>query len=262
MHLSYGLIFLVVIVTSTAAGTLAWLVRRIVPVDMLRRHHEMGGAVFLQLGVVFAVLLAFVFNEAWNGYEAAAEAINGECGALHGAAILADNLPGPERARMERAIHDYITVVIGTEWKAMGARENSAAATASFEAMLSTAAKLPAESARMEALKPHIVELLTHAHQERETRLFQLTLGVPTMIWCLLGLFSVILISFLFAFGIDYVASQVAFVAVFAAMLCFALLTVRMLDFPFEGPLRLPPSDFQATLVKVDGLIAAGPAQL
>ncbi|MGH7210490.1 MAG: hypothetical protein ACREF1_03400, partial [Acetobacteraceae bacterium] len=113
MHLSYGLIFLVVIVTSAVAGTLAWLVRRIVPVDMLRRHHEMGGAVFLQLGVVFAVLLAFVFNEAWNGYEAAAEAINGECGGLHGAAILADNLPGPERARMERAIHDYITAVIG-----------------------------------------------------------------------------------------------------------------------------------------------------
>lgn len=256
MQVTYGLIVLVVLGTSATAGALAWLVRRAVPVETLRRHHEMGAAVFLQLGVVFAVLLAFVFSEAWGEYNAAAEAIDGECGSLHGAAILADSLPPPERARMEQAIHDYIAVVIETEWKSMAARRESDAATLSFETMLTTAARLPTETARVSTLKPQIIELLTSAHQQRETRLFQLTLGIPAMIWGLLGLFSFVLISFLFAFGIDYVASQVAFVAIFAAMLCFALLTVRMLDFPFEGPLRLASSDFQRTLVNVDRLIA------
>jgi len=259
--MSYGLIVLVVIGTSVVAGTLALLVRRTVPVETLRRHHEMGAAVFLQLGVIFAVLLAFVFNEAWGEYNAAAEAIDGECGSLHGAAILADSLPAPGREQMEQAIHAYIAVVIATEWKTMAARRKSDAATASFEAMLTTAAQLPAATVRVATLKPQIIGLLTNAHQQRETRLFQLTLGIPAMIWGLLGLFSFVLISFLFAFGIDYVASQVAFVAIFTAMLCFSLLTVRMLDFPFEGPLQLAPSDFQKTLANVDRLIATDPGR-
>ena len=43
-----------------AAFTCA-LLHRIVHRDRFRRYHEVGYAVFLQLGVIFAVLLAFVF---------------------------------------------------------------------------------------------------------------------------------------------------------------------------------------------------------
>ncbi len=255
----YWVMAVVVLGATTVAGLLAWLVRRAVPVDALRRHHEMGAAVFLQLGVVFAVLLAFVFNEAWSEYNAAAEAINRECGSLHGAAILAESLPAPAREQMERAIRDYITAVITVEWKAMALRKNDRPAYVSFETMLTTAARLPSATESAAAVKPQIISLLTQAHQQRETRLFQLTLGIPGLIWSLLSLFSLVLIGFLFVFGIDYIASQIAFVAVFAALLSLALLTVSLLDYPFEGPLRLPPADFQATLVKVDRLIAADP---
>lgn len=255
--MSYWTMALVVLSAATVAGSLAWMVRRAVPIDALRRHHEMGAAVFLQLGVVFAVLLAFVFNEAWSEYNSAAAAINLECGSLHGAAILADSLPEPAREQMERAIHDYITMVITVEWKAMAMRQGSRPAYGTFENMLTTAARLSSATEPASAVKPQIISALTQAHQERETRLFEITQGIPGLIWALLSLFSLVLIGFLFAFGIDYIASQIAFVAVFAAMLSLALLTVSLLDYPFEGPLRIPPSDFQATLAKVDRLIAA-----
>jgi hypothetical protein len=63
----------------------------------LRRYHEVGYAVFLQLGVIFAVLLAFVFNNVWSDYNVAAQAIDSECPSLHGIAILSDRLPSPAR---------------------------------------------------------------------------------------------------------------------------------------------------------------------
>lgn len=40
------------------------LIHRRVENDLRRLHHDVGSVVFLQLGVVFAVLLAFVFSEA------------------------------------------------------------------------------------------------------------------------------------------------------------------------------------------------------
>lgn len=260
--MSYGTIILIIICASTVTGTLAWAVRRSVPVDTLRRHHEMGAAVFLQLGVVFAVLLAFVFNESWGEYNAAADAINQECGSLHGAAMLANSLPEPGRGQVEQAMRTYVASVIAVEWPAMAARRKSEAVSLLFQSLLTSAARLPARSGEAESLKPQIIELLAAAHQQRETRLFQTTQGIPKLIWLLLAVFSLVLTSFLFAFGIDYVASQVGFVAIFTAMLCFTLVTVRLLDFPFEGPLRLSSVDFQSTLAKIDLIIAGDQAGL
>ncbi|MEO8715831.1 MAG: hypothetical protein ABI369_12535, partial [Acetobacteraceae bacterium] len=169
--MSYGLIAVVVLGSGVVFGALAWVVRRLVPVDALRRHHEMGAAVFLQLGVVFAVLLAFVFNEVWNEYNTAAQAINGECGSLHGAAILADSLPEPGRGQIEQAMRAYVAAVIGTEWRDMAERRKSEDASALFEAMLATAARVPTAADPEGTLKPPIIELLASAHQQRETRL-------------------------------------------------------------------------------------------
>jgi hypothetical protein len=43
----------------------------------------------MQLGVVFAVLLAFVFNEVRSEYNESAQAIVLEISAMHGAAVIA-----------------------------------------------------------------------------------------------------------------------------------------------------------------------------
>ena len=83
------------------------LVRRALGVDTRREHHDVGNPVYLQIGVVFAVLLAFVFNEVFGEYNAAAQAINGECGALHGAALLAHQLPDRHGRGVEEAILNY-----------------------------------------------------------------------------------------------------------------------------------------------------------
>ncbi|HKD43850.1 MAG TPA: hypothetical protein VKB87_26440 [Myxococcaceae bacterium] len=51
--------------------------------------------------------------------------------------------------------------------------------------------------------------------------------------------------------------SKAVLVGVFTCSLTLALLTVRMLDFPFESALALPSQNFNNVLEKVDHLIAA-----
>ena len=76
--------------TGLVAASICALLHRILHRDTFRRSHEVGYAVFLQLGVIFAVLLAFVFNNVWSNYNIASQAIDSECASLHGIAILSD----------------------------------------------------------------------------------------------------------------------------------------------------------------------------
>ncbi len=249
--MSYLLVAVVLLGAGTGAGILAWGTRRIFRLETLKRHHEIGGAVFLQLGVVYAVLLAFVLSEVWGEYNTAADAVNQECGSLHGAALLADGLPPDTRDRIEADMRTYLRTVIIDEWPAMQERQSSVAAQRAVATLLTDVARQEAQSALDDPTRSQIMSELANAHRWRETRLFQMTLHVPGLMWVLLIGLGLVLVGFLLCFGIEYVVSQVMFTAVFAASIALVLALVHCLDFPFEGALRLQPNDFQATLQKI-----------
>jgi len=123
--MSYTEALLLISLTAIASTAAASSVQYILDIDIRRRLHEVGHPVYLQIGVVFAVLLAFVFNGVWGEYNRAAQAINGECGALHGAAVLAHDLSDRQGQGIEQAILNYLKVVINIEWAALKRREAS-----------------------------------------------------------------------------------------------------------------------------------------
>src|SRR6516164_8103893 len=120
--MSYTELGVVVLGAGVVAAFICALLHRIVHRDTFRRYHEVGYAVFLQLGVIFAVLLAFVFNNVWSIYDVASQAIDSECGSLHGVAIQSDRLPVPARAMILNDLHAYLTTVINQEWADMQRR--------------------------------------------------------------------------------------------------------------------------------------------
>src|SRR5258708_39724151 len=105
--------------TGLVAAFTCALLHRIVHHDRFRRYHEVGYAVFLQLGVIFAVLLAFVFNGVWSDYNTASRAIDSECASLHGIVILSDRLPSPARDAILNDLRAYLTTVLDREWPDM-----------------------------------------------------------------------------------------------------------------------------------------------
>jgi hypothetical protein len=84
-----------------------------------------------------------------------------------------------------------------------------------------------------------------------------MTQSVPGLIWTLLIVFAATLIGCMLVFAAEASISKAVLVGVFTSSLTLALLTVRMLDFPFESALQLSSNDFNETLAKVDRLIAA-----
>ena len=98
--MSVAAIVLILAGTSLGIGLASYLVFRAVGVELRRRHLEVGTAIFLQAGVIYAVFLAFIFGQALSSYVDADNAIHQECAALHGASILAEALPPLPRAQL------------------------------------------------------------------------------------------------------------------------------------------------------------------
>ena len=238
------------------AALICALLHRIVHHDRFRRYHEVGYAVFLQLGVIFAVLLAFVFNNVWSEYNVASQAVDSECASLHGIAILSDRLPSPARTAILADLHAYLTTVLDREWPDMQRRNESRATSARFQMLWQTVETVITDPADNQ-VRGQLLSLLAAAHQSRETRLFQMTQGVPGLVWSLLIIFASGLVGCMLVFAAEASLSKAVLVGVFTSSLTLALLTVRMLDFPFESALQLSSRDFSETLDKVDRLIAA-----
>lgn len=159
---------------AVIGGMACLAARRLVHLSIRRRHHEVGIAVLNQLGVIYAVLLAFTFSDVWGQYNLAAQAMNAECGSLHGLAILADTLPPAHRDPLERDIAAYLAAVIEQEWPSMAAtRSSSPRALHAFQALWRTVTAMDTGDGRYASIPDQMSALMATAHQQRETRLFQ-----------------------------------------------------------------------------------------
>jgi len=206
--------------TGIVAALICALLHRVVHHDTFRRYHEVGYAVFLQLGVIFAVLLAFVFNNVSSEYNVASQAVDSECGSLHGIAILSD-------------LHLYLTTILDREWPDMQGRHESRAADARFQSLWQTVETVntgPADN----QIRGQLLNLVATAHQSRETRLFQMTQSVPGLVWSVLIALASTLIGCMLVFAAEASLSKAVLVGIFTSSLTLALLTVHILDFPLR----------------------------
>ncbi len=234
------------------------LAHKVVTLSHRRDHHEVGAVVFLQLGVVFAVLLAFVFDEAWSEYNQAAQAVDLECGALHGASMVASTLKPAEARALLSAEVRYVASVVGPEWTEMAIHRREDLATDDLlVGMVRTAAFVQRDDTARAGAAAEILALLALAHAQREERIFQVGSGVPGPLWAVLITFAIVLETFVALAALAWPATAFAFSALFASAVTSILVVARLLDYPFEGALGIPPHDFVDLLEKLRLLLAA-----
>lgn len=254
--MGYPAAILTIALAALAAALAAMLMQRVVDVEARRQHHEVGAAVFLQLGVVFAVLLAFVFNESWGEYNQAAAAINLEVGAMHGIGMIAATLPPPQADAILTKERAYLESVVAREWPVMAARRTEDLGTdLKLQALIQEVANLKVADDQNDK-KATMLSLLSEAHAQRETRIFQAGSGIPGALWCVLIGLTVTLALFVALSGIPYQTTAAAISACFAGGIASILVVARLLDYPFEGALGLPAKDFVEVIGKISGLLA------
>lgn len=127
--MSYAAALSTILIAGVVAAFATALIQRRIRIDLRRHHHDVGSVVFLQLGVVFAVLLAFVFSEAWSQYNEAAQAIDLEVSAMHGVGIIAATLAPAQANTMLAKERAYLESVAYYEWPIMARNRTGDSAT-------------------------------------------------------------------------------------------------------------------------------------
>ncbi len=250
--MSYSGAVLCVLLAALGAAAICLAVHRFVPVGRREEHHDVGSTVFLQMGVLFAVLLAFVFSGAYSEYGEAQRAIDLECGALHATAMLASTLPAPEASDLLGLEKRYLDDVVRREWPDLRERKvDREIAAPTLTELVRYAARLPAATLPDTTVKAQILSLLAEAHAQREMRLFQATNGLPGVLWVVLIGMAQLLVLFVALAGVKHVAPLLAFAVIFAVATASTLVLVRLLDYPFEGAIGLDSRSFAETARKI-----------
>ena len=254
--MGYLAAFAIILTAGVVAALATALNQRHVDIELRRRNHDVGSVVFLQLGTVFAVFLAFAFSEVWSAYNETQLAIDQEVAAMHGAAMIATTLSPPAAGdAILSAQRAYLESVAYQEWPVMAARRTGDHGTErKFAALVREAANLQLAGPDQSEKKATILSLLTQAHVHRETRIYEASNGVPVPLWGVLIAFTVMLSIFVTLSQIQNATIAVAISACFAAGLVSILVMARLLEYPFEGAIALPPTDFIAAIGKISDL--------
>jgi uncharacterized integral membrane protein len=242
------LIILFVVVGLSLLGL--WTVRRFFSHEILKAHNDVAGFMFATLGVVYAVLLAFVVIIVWESYERTNADVSAEANCMMMMYRGSEIFPDPEKKHLRSLLRDYANVVIEKEWKSLARGESS---PETDKIMLDIWKAYLRYTPGTEAQKIIYAESISTLHQFSALRrqLVQHAMeGLPALLWLVLIVGGVITVAFTFFFGTENLHAQTVMTALLAALIGLMLFTILSMDFPFTGDFKISPETFRQLLTR------------
>lgn len=246
----FGLL-LVLVAVGFAVGTIL-LVRRRVSVDHLKRHNEITGPIHATIGVIYAVILAFVVVVVWEQFNLANKAVDIEAGGLIALNHDITTLRGPIVSEVHDALLVYTRSVLTTEWKALESGERLPRATPEYIHLWRSLRNVVAEDRTGRVWLASMVERLNSVDEWRSTRILGVETSVPTPMWVLLIAGGLITVAFAAFFGAEHAPTHIVMVSALAAVIAFTLFLVSAIDHPYSGIVRVEPEAFRHALIQIE----------
>ena len=218
-----------------------WLADRFLSAEVLKRQHDVTAALLGVVGMVYAVLLAFVVLVVWQEFNDAKRTVEHEQAVARTLMRTILRYPEPDRSDMRAALGAYTTSVAEVEFPAMvsGDREairNSPALDRLWNE-IEKASRV--EGPRMEALYGTILSSLNELGLDRSQRLRASRDSIPWAIWVVLVLGGLITVGLSVLFVTEAPKHRFAMAGPVAVMLALVIFTVALLDHPFMGSIAI-----------------------
>jgi hypothetical protein len=243
---------LIVLVTTLAiAGGIGLLliVRRRFPPETLESHNDVAGFLFAVLGVVYAVLLAFIVVGVWDQYKDARTNTEEEAARLLVAFHGADQVEGG--VAVQEAIRAYTIAVIKDDWPASRHGVLSDEASAAMEHITETIGALPDTSGNDSLWVSEIMRAVHDAALDRAERADATRTALPGVLWLAVILGAIITIAYSALYGVRNLAGHVAMTAALAGIIGLTVAVVLVLDAPYRADSAIRPEAFELALERM-----------
>lgn len=221
------------------------LVRRSTRLSVLEAHREIAGFVYATIGVLYAVLVAFVCIAAWERFAEARHTIAREADAVTSLYQLAQGFSAPEQQQVQAMVARYAQEVTDSEWDQMARGQESPQAAQALENLWHEYAQLP-QSDREQAGYRESLRQMSSLQEERGQRLEFASNVVPRVVWFVLIAGAVVTVAFTYLFGVRSAVAQSLITAAITLTVSGVLVLTFILDDPFRGDVRVTPNSFRS----------------
>ncbi|HVB81588.1 MAG TPA: DUF4239 domain-containing protein [Candidatus Binataceae bacterium] len=245
----------VTVVFSVLSVLGLYLVRVLVPLETLKKNHEVAGFTFGVLGAFYGLLLAFVIVAAWERFDRANENVEEEGVALISLYRLSKGFAAPAAGDMQQAIRAYTHRLIDVEWPAM--------ADSKFASIDDSVGTLPLwqivatykpENSRQTLLVDKSFDQLSKLTEETSLRYLYSEENLPSVVWLVIYAGLLITIGFSYFFGLETFWSQALMCATFSTLLGLTILAILELAHPYQGTVIVSAQPFRYALSRMDDM--------
>lgn len=209
-------------------------------------HNDRAGFILAVIGVIYAVLLAFIAIGVWERFGEAESRSFDEAGAL--ATVYRDADAFPERAALRSQLRAYVTSVIDDEWAHMSRGEPTPVASRQLEGVDREIRGLRVNSLRLANVQAQMLGAIDTALADRRARLTMDTGGINGIMWFVLVAGAIVTIAFTYLFGFELPLMQQLMIGGLSFLIGLVLFLIVALDYPFRGSIAVQPEAFKALL--------------
>ena len=210
--------------------------------------NDVAGFIYTNLGVVYAVLLAFIVIVVWQAFTEAERNAAEESAIL--IALYRDTAvyPEPQRQLLRGKLRAYTAVVVEDEWRTMAQGQASLKARAALGELWSAYLGHPPDTLAEAVLYTEASRRLNDMSTQRTLRILAAGSGLSPILWLMLAAGGAVMIGSSYLFASRSLVSHALFCGLLAGLVAASLLVILALDHPFTGDVRVSPESFTHAL--------------
>ena len=232
----------IIVIVSIVFWILAlWYVRKKIPIDVLKKNHDVAGYTFSIVGILYSVILGYIVVSVHERYNVAIETLHTEATVVADLYRDAAFFPDESRDQIRSNLRKYVHYVVNEEWSLPKDKKMHIAAQQILKDLWDSYFNVQLQNDKQKIWYEESISKLDNLLAARLEREFNSWDRLGSMMWCLLISGAVITICFMFFFGLENFRSQMLMMALLAGYLAFILYLVFSLDHVFQGPEGVQP---------------------
>ena len=232
-----GLLLLLLSAAVAIVGLL--IVRHYFPPGKLKAHHDIAGPIFATIGVIYAVLLAFVCIVVYEQFDRASRNLVGEANIYGDIYRTSIGFPEPFRGEFRTAFNEFVDAIMEDEWRSESYVSTSPRVLAAAKKVNGNFAAFEPANDKQLLIYAQVLDKLQTAGELRRQRILDEKEGLPLVLWVVLIVGALITVSFTFFFGSDNRIAHYIMTTMVSLLIALVLFTILVMDVPFTGDLRV-----------------------